>query len=47
MRNQVVPVTGALTGIGRAAALAFAKEVARVVISGRHTEKNNVQETRR
>ncbi len=47
MRNRVVLVTGALTGIGRAAAFAFAKEGAQVVISGRHTEEKNAQETRR
>jgi NAD(P)-dependent dehydrogenase (short-subunit alcohol dehydrogenase family) len=33
--RPVVLVTGALTGIGRAAAVAFAKESANVVISGR------------
>jgi NAD(P)-dependent dehydrogenase (short-subunit alcohol dehydrogenase family) len=33
--NSVVLITGALTGIGRAAALAFAKEGASVVVSGR------------
>jgi NAD(P)-dependent dehydrogenase (short-subunit alcohol dehydrogenase family) len=36
MRDPVV--TGALTGIGRATALAFAREGARVVVSGRHAE---------
>ena len=35
MENPVVLVTGALTGIGRATALAFAKDGARVVITGR------------
>jgi len=35
MSSQVVLVTGALTGIGRAAALAFARDGARVVVSGR------------
>jgi NAD(P)-dependent dehydrogenase (short-subunit alcohol dehydrogenase family) len=35
MENPVALVTGALTGIGRATALAFAKAGARVVISGR------------
>ncbi len=34
----VVLVTGALTGIGRATALAFAKAGARVVVSGRHVD---------
>ena len=34
----VVLVTGALTGIGRATALAFAREGARVVVSGRRKE---------
>jgi NAD(P)-dependent dehydrogenase (short-subunit alcohol dehydrogenase family) len=35
MTAQVVLITGALTGIGRATALAFAKEGATVVVSGR------------
>jgi NAD(P)-dependent dehydrogenase (short-subunit alcohol dehydrogenase family) len=35
MSASVVLITGALTGIGRAAALAFAKERATVVVSGR------------
>lgn len=34
--SPVVLVTGALTGIGRATALAFAREGATVVVSGRH-----------
>src|ERR1700726_77038 len=38
MSNPVVLVTGALTGIGRATALAFAHEGARVVISGRRDD---------
>jgi NAD(P)-dependent dehydrogenase (short-subunit alcohol dehydrogenase family) len=38
MNTQVVLITGALTGIGRAAALAFAQEGSRVVVSGRHDE---------
>jgi NAD(P)-dependent dehydrogenase (short-subunit alcohol dehydrogenase family) len=39
MTNQVVLVTGALTGIGRATAVAFAKKGAKVVASGRHDDK--------
>jgi NAD(P)-dependent dehydrogenase (short-subunit alcohol dehydrogenase family) len=35
MAEQVVLVTGALTGIGRATAMAFARQGARVVVSGR------------
>jgi NAD(P)-dependent dehydrogenase (short-subunit alcohol dehydrogenase family) len=35
MRPPVILITGALTGIGRATALAFAKEGATVVVSGR------------
>ncbi len=35
MTNQVVLITGALTGIGRATALAFAHGGAHVVVSGR------------
>ena len=38
MNSQVVLITGALTGIGRATAIAFAKEGARVVVSGRRDE---------
>jgi NAD(P)-dependent dehydrogenase (short-subunit alcohol dehydrogenase family) len=38
MSQKVVLITGALTGIGRAAALAFAHEGARLVVSGRHDE---------
>ena len=39
MTTPVVLITGALTGIGRATALAFAQEGARLVISGRHEEE--------
>src|SRR6266850_7017746 len=39
MSNQVVLITGALTGIGRATSVAFAKAGADVVISGRHTDE--------
>jgi len=39
MNTQVVLITGGLTGIGRATALAFAKEGAHVVVSGRHDEE--------
>src|ERR1700688_3938433 len=35
MSNPVVLITGALTGIGRAAAVAFAKKGANVVVAGR------------
>src|SRR6202140_231664 len=37
--HPVVLITGALTGIGRATAIAFAQEGARIVISGRHEEE--------
>src|SRR5207253_10874831 len=36
MGTPVVLITGALAGIGRAAALAFAREGNRIVIAGRH-----------
>src|SRR6202045_937409 len=39
MNKPVVLVTGALTGIGRATALAFAHDGARVVVSGRHDDE--------
>jgi NAD(P)-dependent dehydrogenase (short-subunit alcohol dehydrogenase family) len=38
-QNPVVLITGALTGIGRATAIAFGREGARVVVSGRHQEQ--------
>jgi NAD(P)-dependent dehydrogenase (short-subunit alcohol dehydrogenase family) len=38
MTTQVVLITGGLTGIGRAAAVAFAKKGAKVVVSGRGDE---------
>jgi len=38
MASKVVLITGALAGIGRATALAFAAEGARVVVSGRNAE---------
>ena len=38
MSTPVVLITGALTGIGRAAAFAFARKGYRVVVSGRHEE---------
>jgi NAD(P)-dependent dehydrogenase (short-subunit alcohol dehydrogenase family) len=38
MSDPVVLITGALTGIGRATALAFARDGARIVVSGRHDD---------
>src|SRR3981189_2304099 len=38
MSTQVVLITGGLTGIGRAAAVAFAKKGAKVVVAGRRDE---------
>jgi NAD(P)-dependent dehydrogenase (short-subunit alcohol dehydrogenase family) len=38
MRKSVVLITGALTGIGRATALAFAREGASLAVSGRHDD---------
>jgi len=39
LSSPVVLITGALTGIGRAAALIFAQEGARVVVSGRRDKQ--------
>ena len=41
MNKPVVLITGALTGIGRAAAIAFAKKGARLVVAGRRDEAGN------
>ena len=41
MSKPVVLITGALTGIGRATALAFAHEGARLIVSGRHEEEGH------
>jgi NAD(P)-dependent dehydrogenase (short-subunit alcohol dehydrogenase family) len=42
MSTQVVLITGGLTGIGRAAAVAFAKKGAKVVVAGRRVEAGNI-----
>jgi NAD(P)-dependent dehydrogenase (short-subunit alcohol dehydrogenase family) len=42
MSKPVVLITGALTGIGRATALAFAKDGARLVVSGRRDDAGAV-----
>ena len=39
MKNPVVLITGALTGIGRAAAIIFAQEGAHIVVSGRREKQ--------
>jgi NAD(P)-dependent dehydrogenase (short-subunit alcohol dehydrogenase family) len=39
MNRQVVLITGALTGIGRAAAIAFAQDAAQLVVSGRRDKE--------
>jgi NAD(P)-dependent dehydrogenase (short-subunit alcohol dehydrogenase family) len=44
MGNPVIIITGALTGIGRATALAFARERATVVVSGRREAEGKALE---
>jgi NAD(P)-dependent dehydrogenase (short-subunit alcohol dehydrogenase family) len=44
MSSPVVLITGALTGIGRATAVAFAKDGARVVVSGRREAEGKALE---
>ncbi|MFC3653747.1 SDR family NAD(P)-dependent oxidoreductase [Dyella humi] len=41
MNTPVVLITGALSGIGRATAIAYAKEGVRIVVSGRREEAGN------
>jgi len=41
MKNKVILITGALTGIGRATAIAFAREGAHVVVCGRRDDAGN------
>jgi NAD(P)-dependent dehydrogenase (short-subunit alcohol dehydrogenase family) len=45
MSTPVVLITGALTGIGRATALAFANEGARLIVSGRREAEGKALET--
>jgi NAD(P)-dependent dehydrogenase (short-subunit alcohol dehydrogenase family) len=45
LSKSVVLITGALTGIGRATALAFAEEGSQIVISGRHDEEGQALAT--
>src|SRR5258706_8988148 len=45
MKDKVILITGALTGIGRATALAFAREGAHIVVSGRRDEAGNALAT--
>jgi NAD(P)-dependent dehydrogenase (short-subunit alcohol dehydrogenase family) len=44
MQQPVILITGALTGIGRATALAFARGGARIVVSGRRTPQGKALE---
>jgi NAD(P)-dependent dehydrogenase (short-subunit alcohol dehydrogenase family) len=46
MTTPVILITGALTGIGRATALAFAKEGATVVVSGRRDAEGKALEVK-
>src|SRR5213078_196410 len=45
MKNKVILITGALTGIGRATALAFAHEGAHIVVCGRRDDVGNALAT--
>src|SRR3989442_2583448 len=45
MKNKVILITGALTGIGRATALAFAREGAHLVVCGRRDDIGNALAT--
>src|SRR3989441_7763205 len=45
MKNKVILITGALTGIGRASALAFAREGAHLVVCGRRDDIGNALAT--
>ena len=45
MNKSIVLITGALTGIGRATAFAFAHEGASVVVSGRHDQAGQLLAT--
>ena len=45
MKNKAILITGALTGIGRATALAFAREGANVVVCGRRDDDGNALAT--
>src|SRR5437879_9114793 len=45
MKNKVMLITGALTGIGRATALAFAHEGAHIVVCGRRDDVGNALAT--
>jgi NAD(P)-dependent dehydrogenase (short-subunit alcohol dehydrogenase family) len=46
MSNPVILITGALTGIGRATALAFARNGARLVVSGRRQAEGKALEAK-
>ena len=39
LKNRTILVTGASEGIGREAAITYAKQGARVILTGRHLEK--------
>src|SRR5437016_12100830 len=45
MKDKIILITGALTGIGRSTAIAFAREAAHIVVCGRRDDAGNALAT--